>query len=417
MGLKRVVVTGLGALTPIGNNVPDFWEALTNGVSGAAPIKGFNTEKFKTKFACEVKNFNPEDFLDKKEARKLDPFVQYALVATEEAVKDGGFDFSKLDTNRIGVIWGAGIGGLKTFLDEISNFAKGDGTPRYNPFFIPKMIIDIAPGHISMKYGLHGPNFATVSACASSTNALIDAFNYIRLGIADVIISGGSEAIINEAGMGGFNAMHALSTRNDDPQTASRPFDKDRDGFVAGEGAGTIILEELEHAKARGAKIYAEIVGGGMSADAHHITAPHPEGLGAKMVMTNALKDAGLNTSDIDYINVHGTSTPLGDIQEAKAIVNLFGEDAYKLNISSTKSMTGHLLGAAGAVESIAAILAVQNDLVPPTINHFTDDPEFDPNLNFTFNKAQKRLVRAALSNTFGFGGHNASVVFKKYEE
>ncbi|MCJ0741972.1 MULTISPECIES: beta-ketoacyl-ACP synthase II [Pedobacter] len=417
MGLKRVVVTGLGALTPIGNNVPDFWEALTNGVSGAAPIKGFNTEKFKTKFACEVKNFNPEDFLDKKEARKLDPFVQYALVATEEAVKDGGFDFSKLDTNRIGVIWGAGIGGLKTFLDEISNFAKGDGTPRYNPFFIPKMIIDIAPGHISMKYGLHGPNFATVSACASSTNALIDAFNYIRLGIADVIISGGSEAIINEAGMGGFNAMHALSTRNDDPQTASRPFDKDRDGFVAGEGAGTIILEELEHAKARGAKIYAEIVGGGMSADAHHITAPHPEGLGAKMVMTNALKDAGLNTSDIDYINVHGTSTPLGDIQEAKAIVNLFGEDAYKLNISSTKSMTGHLLGAAGAVESIAAILAVQNDIVPPTINHFTDDPEFDPNLNFTFNKAQKRLVRAALSNTFGFGGHNASVVFKKYEE
>ncbi len=302
-------------------------------------------------------------------------------------------------------------------MDEISNFAKGDGTPRYNPFFIPKMIIDIAPGHISMKYGLHGPNFATVSACASSTNALIDAFNYIRLGIADVIISGGSEAIINEAGMGGFNAMHALSTRNDDPQTASRPFDKDRDGFVAGEGAGTIILEELEHAKARGAKIYAEIVGGGMSADAHHITAPHPEGLGAKMVMTNALKDAGLNTSDIDYINVHGTSTPLGDIQEAKAIVNLFGEDAYKLNISSTKSMTGHLLGAAGAVESIAAILAVQNDLVPPTINHFTDDPEFDPNLNFTFNKAQKRLVRAALSNTFGFGGHNASVVFKKYEE
>ncbi len=417
MGLKRVVVTGLGALTPIGNTVPEFWENLTNGVSGAAPIKSFNTEKFKTKFACEVKNFNPEDFLDRKEARKLDPFVQYALVATEEAVKDGGYDFSTLDTNRIGVIWGAGIGGLKTFLDEVTNFAKGDGTPKYNPFFIPKMIIDIAPGHISMKYGLRGPNFATVSACASSTNALIDAFNYIRLGTADIIISGGSEAIINEAGMGGFNAMHALSTRNDDPATASRPFDKDRDGFVAGEGAGTIILEELEHAKARGAKIYAEIVGGGMSADAHHITAPHPEGLGAKMVMTKALQDAGLSTTDIDYINVHGTSTPLGDIQEAKAIVDLFGEHAYELNISSTKSMTGHLLGAAGAVESLAAILAIRDGIVPPTINHFTDDPAFDPKLNFTFNKAQRREVKAAISNTFGFGGHNASVVFKKYEE
>ncbi len=417
MGLKRVVVTGLGALTPIGNTVPEFWEALTNGVSGAAPIKSFNTEKFKTKFACEVKNFNPEDFLDRKEARKLDPFVQYALVSTEEAVKDGGYDFSKLDTNRIGVIWGAGIGGLKTFLDEVTNFAKGDGTPRYNPFFIPKMIIDIASGHISIKYGLRGPNFATVSACASSTNAMIDAFNYIRLGMADIIISGGSEAIINEAGMGGFNAMHALSTRNDDPTTASRPFDKDRDGFVAGEGAGTIILEELEHAKARGAKIYAEIVGGGMSADAHHITAPHPEGLGARMVMTNALKDANLTTADIDYINVHGTSTPLGDIQEAKAIVDLFGEDAYKLNISSTKSMTGHLLGAAGAVEALATILAINHDLVPPTINHFTDDPEVDQKLNFTFNKAQKRTVRAAISNTFGFGGHNASVIFKKYED
>lgn len=417
MGLKRVVVTGLGALTPIGNSVPEFWEALTNGVSGAAPIKSFNTEKFKTKFACEVKNFNPEDHLDRKEARKLDPFVQYALVSTEEAVKDGGYDFSKLDTNRIGVIWGAGIGGLKTFMDEVSNFATGDGTPRYNPFFIPKMIVDIAPGHISIKYGLRGPNFATVSACASSTNAMIDAFNYIRLGMADIIISGGSEAIINEAGMGGFNAMHALSTRNDDPATASRPFDKDRDGFVAGEGAGTIILEELEHAKARGAKIYAEIVGGGMSADAHHITAPHPDGLGARMVMTNALKDAGLTTDQIDYINVHGTSTPLGDVQEAKAIVDLFGEDAYKLNISSTKSMTGHLLGAAGAVEALATILAIKNDVVPPTINHFTDDPDFDPKLNFTFNKAQKRTVRAAISNTFGFGGHNASVIFKKYEE
>ena len=417
MGLKRVVVTGLGALTPIGNTVPEFWNGLVNGVSGAAPIKGFNTEKFKTQFACEVKNFNPEDFLEKKEARKLDPFVQFALVATAEAVKDGGFDFTTLDTNRIGVIWGAGIGGLKTFYEEVAAYAKGDGTPRFNPFFIPKMIIDIAPGHISIKYGLRGPNFATVSACASSTNAMIDAFNYIRLGMADVIISGGSEAIINEAGMGGFNAMHALSTRNDDPSTASRPFDKDRDGFVAGEGAGTIILEELEHAKARGAKIYAEIVGGGMSADANHITAPHPQGLGAKLVMTNALRDAKMTTADIDYINVHGTSTPLGDVSESRAIVDLFKEDAYNLNISSTKSMTGHLLGAAGAIEAIAVILSVKNDIVPPTINHFTDDPEFDPRLNFTFNKAQKRTVRAALSNTFGFGGHNASVIFKKYAE
>lgn len=417
MELKRVVVTGLGALTPIGNNVPDFWDNLLNGVSGAAPITGFDTEKFKTKFACEVKNFNPEDFMDRKEARKLDPFVQYAIASTAEAVLDGNFDFSQLDTNRIGVIWGSGIGGIKTFLEEMRNFFAGDGTPRINPFFIPKMIIDIVPGHISIKYGLRGPNFATVSACASSTNAMIDAYNYIRLGMSDVIISGGSEAIINEAGIGGFNAMHALSTRNDDPKTASRPFDKDRDGFVAGEGAGTIILEELEHAKKRGAKIYAEIIGGGMSADANHITAPHPQGLGAKMVMTNALNDAKLSTGDIDYINVHGTSTPLGDISETQAIVDLFGEDAYKLNISSTKSMTGHLLGAAGAVEAIAAILAVKNDVVPPTINHFTDDPQFDSKLNFTFNKAEKRKVRAALSNTFGFGGHNASVIFKKYEE
>jgi 3-oxoacyl-[acyl-carrier-protein] synthase II len=417
MELKRVVVTGLGALTPIGNTVPEFWESLVNGVSGAAPIVSFDTTKFKTKFACEVKNFNPEDFLEKKEARKIDPFVQYALVSTEEAIKNSGLDFSQIDTNRAGVIWGAGIGGLKTFLDEVSNFAKGDGTPRYNPFFIPKMIIDIAAGHISMKYGLRGPNFATVSACASSTNAMIDAFNYIRLGTADIIIAGGSEAIINEAGIGGFNAMHALSTRNDDPATASRPFDKDRDGFVAGEGAGTIILEELEHAKKRGATIYAELVGGGMSADANHITAPHPEGLGAKLVMGNAMRDAGLTPSDIDYINVHGTSTPLGDVSETRAIVDLFGEDAYKLNISSTKSMTGHLLGAAGAIEAIAVILAVKNDIVPPTINHFTDDPQFDPKLNFTFNKAQKRPIRAALSNTFGFGGHNASVIFKKYEE
>jgi 3-oxoacyl-[acyl-carrier-protein] synthase II len=417
MELKRVVVTGLGALTPIGNTVEEYWNSLLNGVSGAAPITRFNCEKFKTKFACEVKNFVPENFLDKKEARKLDPFVQYALVATDEAVKDAGLDFENLNTNRIGVIWGAGIGGLKTFLDEVMNFAAGDGTPRFNPFFIPKMIIDIAPGHISMRYGLRGPNFSCVSACASSTNALIDAFTYIRMGRADMIVSGGSEAILNEAGIGGFNAMHALSTRNHDPQTASRPFDLNRDGFVAGEGAGALILESLEHAKARGAKIYAEIVGGGMSADANHITAPHPEGLGAKLVMQSALDEAGLTTADIDYINVHGTSTPLGDISETKAIVDLFGEDAYRLNISSTKSMTGHLLGAAGAIESIACILAIKNGIVPPTINHFTDDPSFDPKLNFTFNKAQKRNINAALSNTFGFGGHNASVIFKKYEE
>lgn len=417
MELKRVVVTGLGALTPIGNTVPHYWNNLINGVSGAAPITKFDTTHFKTKFACEVKGFNPEDFMDKKEVRKLDPFVHYALASTDEAVKDSGLDFTKFDTNRIGVIWGAGIGGLKTFLDEIGNFAGGDGSPRFNPFFIPKMIIDIAPGHISIKYGLRGPNFSTVSACASSSNALIDSFNYIRLGIADIILSGGSEAIINEAGIGGFNAMHALSTRNDDPATASRPFDKDRDGFVAGEGSGTIILEELSHAKARGAKIYAELVGCGMSADANHITAPHPEGLGARLVMANVLRDANLAPIDIDYINVHGTSTPLGDISEIKAIVDLFNEHAYKLNISSTKSMTGHLLGAAGAVEAIAAILATKYDIIPPTINHFTDDPNIDPKLNLTFHKAHKRPVRAALSNTFGFGGHNASVIFKKYEE
>ncbi len=416
MALKRVVVTGLGALTPIGNTVPEFWNNLLNGVSGANPITHFDTTLFKTKFACEVKNFDPEQFMDRKDARKLDPFVHFALASTDEAVKDAGLDFENLDTNRIGVIWGSGIGGLKTFSDEVTNFAGGDGTPRFNPFFIPKMILDIAPGHISIKYGLRGPNFSTVSACASSTNALIDAFNYVRLGMADIIISGGSEAIIYEAGIGGFNAMHALSTRNDDPKTASRPFDKDRDGFVAGEGSGTLVLEELEHALARGAKIYAELVGGGMSADANHITAPHPDGLGAKLVMTNALRDAGMSTSDIDYINVHGTSTPLGDISETKAIQSLFGEDAYRLNISSTKSMTGHLLGAAGAVEAIASILAVQNDIIPPTINHFTDDPEIDSKLNLTFNKAQKREVRAAQSNTFGFGGHNASVIFKKYQ-
>ena len=417
MELKRVVVTGLGALTPIGNNVEEYWNGLVNGVSGAAPITYFDATKFKTRFACEVKNFNPEDFMDRKDARKMDPFVHYALASTDEAVKDAALEFDKLDTNRIGVIWGSGIGGLKTFLDEVTNFATGDGSPRFNPFFIPKMILDIAPGHISIKYGLHGPNFSTVSACASSTNALIDSLLYLRSGYADVIITGGSEAIINEAGIGGFTAMHALSTRNDDPSTASRPFDKDRDGFVAGEGSGTIILETLEHAKARGAKIYAELVGGGMSADANHITAPHPEGLGARLVMTNALKDAGLTTDDIDYINVHGTSTPLGDYSESKAIVDLFGEHAYDLNISSTKSMTGHLLGAAGVVESIASILAIKNGIIPPTINHFTDDPTLDNRLKFTFNQAQKRDVKYALSNTFGFGGHNASVVFKKYEE
>ncbi|MFB5945473.1 beta-ketoacyl-ACP synthase II [Albibacterium profundi] len=417
MELKRVVVTGLGALTPIGNTVPEYWNSLANGVSGAAPITRFDASKFKTRFACEVKDFNAEDFMDRKEARKLDPFVHYALASTDEAVKDAELDFEKLDTNRIGVIWGSGIGGLKTFLDEVTNFSNGDGSPRFNPFFIPKMILDIAPGHISMRYGLHGPNFSTVSACASSTNALIDSLNYIRCGYADMIISGGSEAIINEAGIGGFNAMHALSTRNDDPATASRPFDKDRDGFVAGEGSGTIILESLEHAKARGAKIYAELVGGGMSADAHHITASHPEGLGARLAMVNAMRDAHISTDNIDYINVHGTSTPVGDISETKAIMDLFGQHAFELNISSTKSMTGHLLGAAGAAESIACILAIKNSVVPPTINHFTDDPALDPKLNFTFNTAQKRDIQYAQSNTFGFGGHNASVVFKKYEE
>lgn len=416
MELKRVVVTGLGALTPIGNTATAYWDGLLKGVSGAAPITRFDASKFKTQFACELKNFNPEDFMDRKEIRKADPFVHYAMASTEEAVRDAGLEFEKLDTNRIGVIWGSGIGGLKTFLDEVLAFAGGDGTPRFNPFFIPKMILDIAPGHISMKYGLRGPNFSTVSACASSTNAMIDSLIYIRAGYADVIITGGSEAIINEAGIGGFNAMHALSTRNDDPSTASRPFDKDRDGFVAGEGSGTIVLESLEHALARGAKIYAEVVGGGMSADANHITAPHPEGLGAKLVMGNALRDARLTVGDIDYINVHGTSTPLGDISESKAILDLYGENAYKLNISSTKSMTGHLLGAAGAVESIASILAVKHDVVPPTINHFTDDPDLDPKLNFTFNKPQYKTVNAAMSNTFGFGGHNASVIFKKYE-
>jgi 3-oxoacyl-[acyl-carrier-protein] synthase II len=416
MELKRVVVTGIGALTPIGNSVPEFWKNLVEGVSGSDYITRFDASKFKTQFACEVKNFNIEDYLDKKEARKLDPFVHYALASTDEAVKDSQIDFSQIDPDRAGVIWGSGIGGLRTFIDEVTNFNSGDGTPRFNPFFIPKMIIDIAPGHISIKYGLRGPNFATVSACASSTNAIIDAFNYIRLGMADLMITGGSEASVNEAALGGFNAMHALSTRNDSPKTASRPFDLDREGFVLGEGSGTLILEEYEHAKKRGAKIYAEIAGGGLSADANHITAPHPQGLGALNVMKNAMRDAGMKPEDLDYINVHGTSTPLGDVSETTAIVNLFGEHAYNLNISSTKSMTGHLLGATGAVEAIASILAVQNDIIPPTINHFTDDPQFDPRLNLTFNKAQKRVVRAALSNTFGFGGHNASVIVKKAE-
>ena len=416
MELKRVVVTGLGALTPLGNTVAEYWDGLINGVSGAAPITHFDASKFKTQFACEVKGFDPHNYMDRKEARKIDPFVQYAIASTDEAVQDAGLEFDKLDTNRIGVIWGSGIGGLTTFLDEVAGFAKGDGTPRFNPFFIPKMLIDLAPGHISMRHGLRGPNFSAVSACASATNAMIDAFNYIRMGLADVIISGGSEATINEAGIGGFNAMHALSTRNDDPKTASRPFDKDRDGFVSGEGSGAIILESLEHALARGAKIYAEIAGGGMSADAYHITASHPEGLGARLAMSKALADANLDATAIDYINVHGTSTPVGDVSETKAIIEQFGEHAYNLNISSTKSMTGHLLGAAGAVESIASILAVQNDIVPPTINHFTDDPQIDNRLNFTFNKAQKRVVNAALSNTFGFGGHNASLIVKKYK-
>jgi 3-oxoacyl-[acyl-carrier-protein] synthase II len=385
-------------------------------VSGAAPIRQFDASKFKTQFACEVKNFNVEDFIDRKEARKLDQFTQYAIVSASEAMADAGFDLEKLNLDRAGVIWGSGIGGLKTFQDECKEFFLGDGTPRFNPFFIPKMIADIAAGHLSIKFGFRGPNFCTVSACASSTNAIVDAFNYIRLGKADVFITGGSEASVNEAGVGGFNALKALSTRNDDPKTASRPFDLDRDGFVLGEGAGALILEELNHALARGAKIYAEVAGGGMSADAYHITAPHPNGLGANNVMRYALEDAGLLPSDIDYINVHGTSTPLGDIAEVKAIESVFGEHAYKLNISSTKSMTGHLLGAAGAIEAIATIMAVKNDIVPPTINHFNDDPELDNRLNFTFNKAQKRIVNAALSNTFGFGGHNTSIIVKKFK-
>ena len=420
MELKRVVVTGLGALTPVGNTMPETWENIKKGVSGAGPITHFDASKFKATFACEVKNFNATEFIDRKEARKMDLYEQYALVAAMEAIKDCGWDLEKVDKNRIGVILGVGIGGIHTFEEEVSNYAKSGEAmgPKYNPFFIPKMIADIAAGQISIQYGFHGPNYTTTSACASSTNALADAFNLIRLGKADAIVTGGSEAAIWPAGVGGFTAMHALSTRNDDPEHASRPFSASRDGFVMGEGAGVLILEELEHAKARGAKIYCEVAGVGMSADAHHITASHPEGLGANLVMSNALEDAGMKPEDIDYINVHGTSTPVGDISEVKAITKLFGEHAYKLNISSTKSMTGHLLGAAGAVEALICCLAVQNDIVPPTINHEEgdNDENIDYNLNFTFNKAQQRTVRAALSNTFGFGGHNACCILKKYE-
>ncbi|MBO7233924.1 MAG: beta-ketoacyl-ACP synthase II [Paludibacteraceae bacterium] len=416
MELKRVVVTGLGALTPIGNTVPEYWNGLLDGVSGGAKIAGFDASNFKSQIACEVKNFDVNAILDRKEARKYDKFCQYALAVAKEAVEDAAFELDKVNLDRVGVIWGTGIGGIKTFESEMLDFAKGDGVPHFNPFFIPKIIVDLAPGHISMKYGFRGVNYSTVSACASSTHAIADAFNYIRLGKADVIVTGGSEAAVTPGGVGGFTAMHALSTRNDSPETASRPFSKSRDGFVIGEGAACLVLEEYEHAKARGAKIYAEMVGAGMTADAHHMTAPHPEGVGALNVMKLAVEDGGLSVEDIDYINVHGTSTPLGDIAECKAIKQLFGEHAYKLNISSTKSMTGHLLGATGAAEAVACVLAVKNDIVPPTIN-FTEgdeDPEIDYKLNFTFGKAQKRVVRAALSNTFGFGGHNASVVFKK---
>ncbi len=416
MKTRRVVVTGMGALTPIGNNLKDYWKSLVEGVSGAAPITNFDASNFKTQFACEVKNFDVTDFLHKKVARKMDPFCQYAMVVSEEAINSSLLNVESLDTNRVGVIWGSGIGGMKTFQKETSDFATGSGTPRYSPFFIPKLISDIPAGHISIKYGFRGPNFTTVSACASSTNALIDAFNYIKWNKADVFVAGGSEACIYETGIGGFNGMMALSTRNDDPQSASRPFDKNRDGFVMGEGAGAIVLEEYEHAIKRGATIYAEVVGGGLTADAHHITAPHPEGLGARNVMKLAIEDACVDVTEVDYINVHGTSTPLGDIAETKAIKDLFGQHAYSLNISSTKSMTGHLLGAAGVIESIACVMAVKNDTIPPTINHKTDDPNIDNKLNLTLNRAQKRKVNYALTNTFGFGGHNASVLFKKHE-
>ena len=415
MQLKRVVVTGIGALTPLGNNLEDFWNNLVNGVSGANMITQFDASKFKTRFACELKNFEPTDFMDRKEARKIDRFTQTALVASDQAMLDANINKDNVDPDRVGVIFGSGIGGLITFQQEVIEFGKGDGTPRFNPFFIPKMILDIAAGQISMRHGFRGPNFAVVSACASSTNAIIDAFNYIKWNKADIIVTGGSESVISEAGIGGFNAMKALSERNDGFETASRPYDRDRDGFVMGEGAGVLILEDLEHAKARGAKIYCEVVGGGATADAHHITAPHPEGLGAKNVMLAALADAGLKPEDIDYINTHGTSTPLGDGAEVKAITDVFGEHAYRLNISATKSMTGHCLGAAGVIEAIACIQAVVHGIIPPTINHFNDDPELDSKLNFTFNKAQKRTVNAALSNTFGFGGHNAAVIVKKY--
>jgi 3-oxoacyl-[acyl-carrier-protein] synthase II len=416
MELKRVVITGMGALTPIGNTLTEYWDALIAGKSGAAPITQFDATLFKTQFACEVKGFNVEDHIDKKEARKLDQFSQYAIVSATEAMADAALMESNPNFDRIGVIWGSGVGGLKTFQEESKNFFAGDGTPRFNPFFIPKMIADIAAGHISIKFGLRGPNYVTVSACASATNAIIDSFNLIRLGKADAIVTGGSEAAVNEMGMGGFNALKALSTRNDSPQTASRPFDVDRDGFVLGEGAGALILEEYEHAIKRGAKIYAEVIGGGMSGDAYHMTAPHPDGIGARNTMIAAIEDAEISASDIDYVNVHGTSTPLGDIAEVKAIQAVFGEHAYNLNISSTKSMTGHLLGAAGAIEAIACVMSVVHDIIPPTINHFTDDPELDSKLNFTFNEAQKRTVNIALSNTFGFGGHNTSVIVKKFK-
>lgn len=414
MELKRVVVTGIGALTPIGNSFQDFWEGLTNGVSGAAPITLFDASSFKTQFACEIKNFNVDDHFDRREARRLDRCGQLGLVAAREAVKDSGIIESNVNKQRVGVIWGSGIGGIKTFEEEVSGFATGNGTPRFNPFFIPKMIADITPGHISMEYGFMGPNYTTVSACASSTNALIDALMLIKLGKADVIVSGGSEAAVTASSIGGFNAMHALSVRNDDPKTASRPFDKDRDGFVMGEGSAAIILEEYEHAKARGAKIYAEFIGGGLSADAHHLTAPHPEGLGAFNVMSNALDDAKINIEDVDHINMHGTSTPLGDIAESKAIQKLFGDHAYNIQINSTKSMTGHLLGAAGAIEAASVIGAIIHDVVPPTINHFTNDENLDPKIDYTFNKAVKKEVNVGMSNTFGFGGHNACVVFRK---
>ncbi|SDR89645.1 beta-ketoacyl-ACP synthase II [Christiangramia echinicola] len=417
MELKRVVVTGLGALTPIGNNLEEYWDGLKNGRSGSAPITYFDTEKFKTKFACELKNFDPLEHFDRKEARKLDRFAQYAMVSADEAIQDSGIDLDTVDKYRVGVIWGAGIGGLETFQNEMINYAEGDGSPRFNPFFIPKMIADIAPGNISIKHGFMGANYTTVSACASSANAMIDALNNIRLGHSDVIVSGGSEAAVTIAGMGGFNAMHALSTRNESPQTASRPFDSTRDGFVLGEGGGALILEEYEHAKARGAKIYAEVLGGGLSSDAYHMTAPHPEGDGVVAVMKNCLRNAGLKPEDVDAINTHGTSTPLGDVAELKAISKVFGEHAKNININSTKSMTGHLLGAAGAIEAIAAILSMKHGLVPPTINHENIDENIDPELNLTLNKAQKRDVNVVMSNTFGFGGHNACVVFKKLDE